>query len=210
MLHVGNLFPTKEGARKGQHSTSQCRPKLQPNNKRNFSKDSKLFGQMDWVNRQSRGFRYCFGLSNELFRDPSSAETSNSIQPVQRGGEVGRFGGGETPEEGGYTGGGTLQKPSSVKHFDNTQERGREKAGGRHEGPEQFHRTSSFQNGRFFAPAIHLPEGHFMCTKDLQDVYQTIPIAKKSRIYLRFLWKGRLYQFTCLPFDLRSSPRIFT
>ena len=60
----------------------------------------------------------------------------------------------------------------------------------------------------------HLPSvlrrGDFMCKMDLKDAYQTIPIAKKSRIYLRFLWRGRLYQFTCLPFGLRSSPRIFT
>ena len=49
-----------------------------------------------------------------------------------------------------------------------------------------------------------------MCKIDLKDSYQTISIAKKSRIHLRLLWKGRLYQFTCLPFGLRSSPRIFT
>ena len=60
----------------------------------------------------------------------------------------------------------------------------------------------------------HLPSllrrGDFICKIDLKDAYQTIPIAKKSRIYLRFLWRGRLYQFKCLPFGLRSSPRIFT
>ena len=60
----------------------------------------------------------------------------------------------------------------------------------------------------------HLPSvlrrGDFMCKIDLKDAYQTIPIAKKSRIYLRFLWRGEIYQFTCLPFGLRSSPRIFT
>ena len=33
-------LPTEEGARKGQHSASQCRPKLQPSYRRNFSKDS--------------------------------------------------------------------------------------------------------------------------------------------------------------------------
>ena len=50
----------------------------------------------------------------------------------------------------------------------------------------------------------HLPSvlwrGDFMCKIDLKDKYQTIPTAKKSRIYLRFLWRGKLYQFTCLPF----------
>ena len=50
-----------------------------------------------------------------------------------------------------------------------------------------------------YLPSV-LRRGDIMCKRDLQDAYQTIPIAKKSRIYLRFLWKGRLYQFTCLPF----------
>ena len=160
MLHVGNLFPgegkgwsedlpREGGARKGQHSASQCRPKLQPNSRRNFSKDSNLYGQMDRVNRQSRDFRYCIRLSTGFFGDPSSAKTSNSIQPFQRGGEVGGFGGG------------TLRKSVSVKHFHDTQEGWREKAGGRHEGLEQFHRTSSFQNGGSFTLAISPLEGGF-------------------------------------------------
>ena len=48
-----------------------------------------------------------------------------------------------------------------------------------------------------YLPSI-LWRGDFTCKIDLQDAYQPIPIAKKSRIYLRFLWKGRLYQFTCM------------
>ena len=55
-----------------------------------------------------------------------------------------------------------------------------------------------------------LQRGDFMCNIDLQDAYQTIPIAKKSRIYLRFLWKGRLTSSHVYPFSLRSSSRIFT
>ena len=116
---------------------------------------------MDRVNRRSRDFRYCIRLSTGFFRDPSSAKTTNSIQPFQRGGEIGGFGGGETSEEGGYRGGRTLRKSVSVKHFHDTQEGWREKASGRHEGPEQFHRTSSFQNGGSVTLAISPPEGGF-------------------------------------------------
>ena len=78
-----------------------------------------------------------------------------------------------------------MQKSVSVKHFHNTQEGWREKASGRHEGPEQFHRISSFQDGGSFAPAINPLEGDFMYKIDLKDAYQIIPIAKKSRIYLK-------------------------
>ena len=48
-----------------------------------------------------------------------------------------------------------MQKSISVKHFYNTQEGWREEASGRHERPEQFHITCSFQNGRSFTPAIN-------------------------------------------------------
>ena len=109
---------------------------------------------MDQVNERSRDFRYCFGLSTGFRRDPSSAETSNSIQLVQGGRQVAGFGGRETSEEEGYRGGETLQKSISIEHFYNTQEGWREEAGGRHKRPEQFHRTCSFQNGRSFTPAI--------------------------------------------------------
>ena len=67
------------------------------------------------------------GYQLDFFGDPSSAKTSNSIQPFQRGGEVGGFGGGETSEEGGYRGGRTLRKSVSVKHFHDTQKGWREK-----------------------------------------------------------------------------------
>ena len=191
-------------------TTGQCRPNLQQNIKRNFPKDSKLFGQMDRVNEWSRDFRYCFGLSTGVCRDPSSAEIANSIQPVHRGGRVGGFGGRETSEEGGYRGGGTLQKSISFKHLHDTQEGWREEASGRHEGPEQFHRTCSFQNARPFALAINpLERGFYVQDRSARPI-SNHSNCKKSRIYLRFLWKGRLYQFTCLPFGLRSSPRIFT
>ena len=46
----------------------------------------------------------------------------------------------------------------------------------------------------------------------LQDTYLTIPVGPKSKIFLRFFWKGVLCQFTCLAFGLSRSPsaRLFT
>ena len=54
-----------------------------------------------------------------------------------------------------------------------------------------------------------LQKGDFLCKIDLQEAYLSIPVAKKARVFLRFLWKGKLCQFTCLPFGLASSPRIY-
>ncbi|XP_057337594.1 uncharacterized protein LOC130675769 [Microplitis mediator] len=50
----------------------------------------------------------------------------------------------------------------------------------------------------------------FMASIDLKDAYLLVPVAESSRKYLRFIFQGQIYQFTCLPFGLSISPYIFT
>ena len=50
----------------------------------------------------------------------------------------------------------------------------------------------------------------FMASIDLKDAYYSVPIATPFRKYLRFSWRGSLYQFTCLPNGLSCGPRKFT
>jgi len=54
--------------------------------------------------------------------------------------------------------------------------------------------------------------GHqdYMATLDLKDAYYLVPIKKKDRKFLRFLYKGELFEFTCLPFGLNVAPYVFT
>ena len=52
--------------------------------------------------------------------------------------------------------------------------------------------------------------GCFMASIDLKDAYYTIYIASGHRKYLRFLWRDKMFQFTCLPNGLASAPRMFT
>ena len=62
-----------------------------------------------------------------------------------------------------------------------------------------------------FRTALKLiPLGCFMASVDLKDAYYSIPIAEEDRKLLMFQWKGKHYQFTCLPNGLSSAPRIFT
>ncbi|XP_068713259.1 uncharacterized protein [Montipora foliosa] len=49
-----------------------------------------------------------------------------------------------------------------------------------------------------------------MASLDLKDAYYSVPIALEQQRYLKFLWRGVLYQFQCLPMGLTSSPRLFT
>ena len=73
-----------------------------------------------------------------------------------------------------------------------------------------------------FVPTIHfkmedirtviniLEENDFLCSIDLKDAYFHIPVAREHRKYLRFLFNGILYEFTCLPFGLCTSPYVYS
>ena len=50
----------------------------------------------------------------------------------------------------------------------------------------------------------------YMASIDLTDAYYTVPVAPEHRKYLRFMWGGKLFQYTCLPNGLSSAPRYFT
>ena len=55
-----------------------------------------------------------------------------------------------------------------------------------------------------------LQKDDWMVSIDLKDAYLSVPVAEKDRQFLRFRWKGMLYEFQCLPLGLSSAPRVFT
>ena len=50
----------------------------------------------------------------------------------------------------------------------------------------------------------------FMASIDLRDAYFLVNVDKGFRKFLRFIWRSKLFEFTCLPMGLACSPRIFT
>ena len=52
--------------------------------------------------------------------------------------------------------------------------------------------------------------GCYMASVDLKDAYCSVPIHQSHQKFLKFAWRGKLFQFTCLPNGLSSAPRCFT
>ena len=50
----------------------------------------------------------------------------------------------------------------------------------------------------------------FMASIDLRHAYYSISIADKHQKLLRFLWKRKMFQYSCLPNGIACSPRYFT
>ena len=77
----------------------------------------------------------------------------------------------------------------------------------------KFNEFVEYQHFKMFSLAtardLLLP-GAFMASIDLRDAYYTIPIAEEHCKFLRFLWRGELFEFICMPNGLAAAPRIFT
>lgn len=52
--------------------------------------------------------------------------------------------------------------------------------------------------------------GDWMVSIDLQDAYFHIPIHPASRKFLRFVFKGEVFQFRAMCFGLSTAPQVFT
>ena len=50
----------------------------------------------------------------------------------------------------------------------------------------------------------------YMALVDLRDAYYSVPIHNNDQKYLKFCWKGRFFQFNCLPNGLACALRLFT
>ena len=48
-------------------------------------------------------------------------------------------------------------------------------------------------------------KGCYMASVDLKDAYYTVPIAAEHQKFLKFLWRGCMYKFTCLPNGLACA-----
>jgi hypothetical protein len=48
------------------------------------------------------------------------------------------------------------------------------------------------------------------CEHRFERCFFSIPVKESDRKYLRFTWKGTLYQFTCLAQGLSTCPRVYT
>ena len=66
-------------------------------------------------------------------------------------------------------------------------------------------RMESLANIRLF-----LRPDWYIASIDLVDAYFNIGVHPSHQKFLRFFWESQCYQYVCLPFGLKSSPRIFS
>lgn len=53
-------------------------------------------------------------------------------------------------------------------------------------------------------------EEYFMASVDMEKAYYSVSVHPESRKYLRFMFEGQLYQYTCLPNGISTAPYVFT
>ena len=50
----------------------------------------------------------------------------------------------------------------------------------------------------------------YMASADLRHAYYSINMAESQQVKLRFVFSGKIYQYTCLPNGISCAPRLFT
>ena len=62
-----------------------------------------------------------------------------------------------------------------------------------------------------FESALNLIKPNcLMSSVDLRHAYYSVNIAEQHRKYLKFIWKDKLFQYSCLPNGIAMAPRLFT
>lgn len=56
----------------------------------------------------------------------------------------------------------------------------------------------------------NLKRNSYFINLDLKNAYFTVAIHKAYKKYLKFEWRGKLYEFNCLCFGISCAPRVFT
>ena len=74
---------------------------------------------------------------------------------------------------------------------------------------EVIHSIFTFQNGKSKTTKTFLRQNNLMVRIFLKDAYFSISLHQKLK-YVRFQWKGNLFQFSWLCFSLGLAPWIFT
>ena len=62
---------------------------------------------------------------------------------------------------------------------------------------------------RIFEKVLTAGRHAVLIKRDVKNAFRNIPVAPHMQWLLGFLWKGRYYQETCLPFGLSTAPFIF-
>lgn len=74
----------------------------------------------------------------------------------------------------------------------------------------QFIKTCYFKMEDLRSALRLISKNDFLCNLDIKDAYFLVSVNKKSRKFLRFKFRGQLFEFTCLPFGLCTAPFVFT
>ena len=55
-----------------------------------------------------------------------------------------------------------------------------------------------------------MTEGCYMASLDLKDAYYSFAVKESDRKYLKFVWRGVVYQYRVIPNGICCAPRVFT
>ena len=154
--------------------------------------------------------KHCQRLGDSTVRGTSSTKRTSSNSNEQFGIRSNRSGSRQHVEKRGNKNCYSKTRADLEQHFCASKKRGEISTNYKSKTDELLYSLPSSQDGGVEGCEEYSPKSRFSLQLDLKDAYFSIPLSTKSRKYVRFRWKGNLYEFLCLAFGLGPAPRIFT
>ena len=156
------------------------------------------------------GHRHCRGRGGHYFPWETSAHPSVHQLPDQKQPARPPAGRGRLAVEGGHRVGHQRDIPWVLQPTVSGAEENRSSSGDWPFHSQLPHGSSTLQDGAQGSVYSAIRSQEWTVSIDIRDAYLHVPMHQAVRKYLRFVVNKQVYQFTCLPFGLATSPRELT
>ena len=173
-------------------------------------KTAVLFRKLENSDKRPKNIRMCIWVKNILSGGTISRKSSAPGSNVNARAKINQPRGRGNFEKGGHSPISSKGESSSKQLVSSSKNEGGNRPVINMKALNSFIPHSQFKMEGLHLIKDLLRQNYFMCKLNLKDAYFCLPLHRKHQKFIRFQWKGNIYEFFCLFFGPGPAPQTFT